>query len=84
MFDRASPMDVLFEYEENLVVPISANCANGSPFTGNAKGANGAADWSGPFVDGRPHGAFMIEWGGIRGGHCMFENGRRVETKPLD
>jgi hypothetical protein len=75
------PEDVRFEYEENQVVPVAAHTRSGEPYSGNAEGAVGAADWSGPFVAGRPHGAFRIFWGGIKGGTVIFERGEIVRPE---
>lgn len=72
---------VRFEYKENFVIPILAMDEAGNPYTGKAEGAIGAADWSGFFVEGRPHGEFQIVWGGIRSVKCRFEHGHRVEQR---
>lgn len=74
------PSDVVFEYVGDEVIPAFAKSATGSAYTGNAEGAIGAADWYGPFVDGRPHGTFLIIWGGIKGGNVQYHQGQYIGT----
>lgn len=78
---KALPNEVVFQYEQNFVVPVSATNPDGTPYVGRAEGSNGSADWWGSFVEGRPHGQFQIYSGGMHGGPCTFENGRPVELK---
>ena len=74
------PSDVIFEYVGTEVIPAFAKYGSGNAFTGNAEGAIGAADWSGPFLNGRPQGTFLIIWGGIKGVNVQYDQGQYIGT----
>ncbi len=81
MFNYTTPKEVVFTYQENWVVPISAIDGAGAPYTGHARGQKESVEWDGPFVAGRPHGKFSILWGGRDGGEVYFEHGKQVTAK---
>lgn len=64
----------------DALIPEFAIDENGDPYTGALTGAiEPNFDWSGSFVEGRPHGAFWSSWLGFRPGpNWLFEHGRSV------
>lgn len=73
------PENIVFEFEEHNVVPAFTKDKQGVPYSGRAEGSVGAADWSGSFENGLPHGKLLILWGGIQGGKMELDQGRRFE-----
>jgi hypothetical protein len=72
---------IIFESEENKVVPVFAKIVKGTPYTGFASGSSGSADWSGSYENGLPHGKFTIFWGDKHGGDVFFEHGQSIDKR---
>lgn len=61
----------------DALIPELAVDENGHPYSGELSGSiEPNFDWSGHFLDGRPHGAFHSTWMGFRPGpNWQFEHG---------
>jgi hypothetical protein len=73
-----STMGILFEYEEKSAVPVWVQDDANNPFTGYASESIGAADWSGQFIDGLPHGEFIVVWADRMTIRIRFDHGRQI------
>ncbi|CAN0506167.1 unnamed protein product [Phaeothamnion confervicola] len=74
------PEGVIFEYAPNRTIPIHASDSDGAPFTGLVTASEGVVDWTGNYLDGRPHGEFRVYTGDRFSGIVRFEHGVRVDS----
>lgn len=77
---RLLPAGLTFEWMANSVIPSKAYDASGRAFTGNASVSQGIYDWSGPFLNGQPHGTFRIVVGDRSSGVVNFLHGIKQTT----
>ncbi len=75
-----APAGLTFKWRTNSVIPSKAYDASGRPFTGNATVSQGIYDWSGPFLNGEPHGTFRIVVGDRSSGLAYFSHGIQRKT----
>ena len=72
-----STAGLLFEYDK-FAVPVWVHDDANNPFTGYASESIGAADWSGQFIDGLPHGEFTVVWADRVTVKIKFDRGREI------
>ncbi|MBT9550389.1 MAG: NAD(P)H-dependent oxidoreductase [Hydrogenophaga sp.] len=67
-------------YAYNGYLPVFASWNSGEPYTGKASGTKDIADWSGGFLDGFPHGPFVLVLGDRQTNYLKFDRGLVAEN----
>lgn len=67
---------IMYAYEGYF--PTFASWNTGEPFSGKASDTEGYADWSGGFLDGLPHGPFVLVLGDRQTTYLKFDRGQEV------